>query len=101
MRLFVGLDFPWETKQLLASLAGGIPGARWVPPENYHMTLRFIGEMPAHRAEEIDHEPQFVSLRADAGGAFRAFQIVAGQGGVGVHARGGICAPVSVRAWWC
>ena len=36
-------------------LAGGLPGARWVPAENYHLTLRFIGETPRHRAEEIDH----------------------------------------------
>ena len=32
----------------------GIPGARWVPIANYHLTLRFIGEVPAFRAEEID-----------------------------------------------
>lgn len=55
MRLFVGLDLPWEARSLLAGLTGrGVPGARWVPPENFHLTLRFIGEIPAWRAEEID-----------------------------------------------
>lgn len=54
MRLFVGLDLPWELRERLAGLAGGIPGARWLPPENYHVTLRFIGEVAAHQAEEID-----------------------------------------------
>lgn len=55
IRLFVGLELPPETRQRLALLAGaGIPGARWVPPANYHLTLRFIGEVPGHVAEEID-----------------------------------------------
>ena len=79
MRLFVGLDFAWETKQLLASLAGGIPGARWVPPANYHLTLRFIGEVPAHHAEEIDHA--LAALRA------RAFPLE--LAGMGTFAKGG------------
>ncbi len=32
----------------------GLPGARWVDPENYHMTLRFIGEVNRHTAADID-----------------------------------------------
>ena len=48
MRLFVALDLPWMLRERLSALAGaGIPGARWVPPDNYHLTLRFIGETQA------------------------------------------------------
>jgi RNA 2',3'-cyclic 3'-phosphodiesterase len=55
MRLFVGIDLPWDLRRRVSMLSGaGIPGARWVPAENYHVTLRFIGEAPRHRAEEID-----------------------------------------------
>ena len=55
MRLFVALDLPAATRTRLYWVAGGLPGARWVPPENYHVTLRFIGELPGYRAEEVDH----------------------------------------------
>ncbi len=54
MRLFVGLDLPWPLRERLSFLGGGIPGARWLPAENYHITLRFIGEVAAYQAEEID-----------------------------------------------
>ncbi len=54
MRLFVALELPHATRQRLADLATNLPGARWVPPQNYHITLRFIGEVARHEAEEID-----------------------------------------------
>ena len=44
MRLFVALELPWKLRERLSLMAGGVPGARWVSPENYHLTLRFIGE---------------------------------------------------------
>jgi RNA 2',3'-cyclic 3'-phosphodiesterase len=62
MRLFVALDLPWELRERLAALGGGVPGARWVPAENLHLTLRFIGELPPFRAEEVDHA--LAALRA-------------------------------------
>ena len=54
MRLFVALDLPEEVKDQLSGLAGGLPGMKWVPRANYHLTLRFIGETPPFRAEEVD-----------------------------------------------
>ncbi len=54
MRLFVALDLPWEVKEDLSDLSCNIPGARWVPTDNFHLTLRFIGEASRLQAEEID-----------------------------------------------
>ncbi|WP_027285175.1 RNA 2',3'-cyclic phosphodiesterase [Rubritepida flocculans] len=54
MRLFVALTLPEAVRDRLASLTLRIPGLRWVPPENYHLTLRFIGEVPAFQCEEVD-----------------------------------------------
>ena len=54
MRLFVALGLPEAVSTQLTGLIGGIPGAKWVPPENLHLTLRFIGEVEPWRAEEVD-----------------------------------------------
>lgn len=32
---------------------GGLPGARWVEPENYHITLRFAGDISADLADDF------------------------------------------------
>lgn len=54
MRLFVGLDLPWEVRQRLFELCTTLPGARFVPSENLHLTLRFVGEVAPNQAEDID-----------------------------------------------
>ncbi|MGY4484172.1 2'-5' RNA ligase [Bradyrhizobium sp. LM3.2] len=52
-RLFTGLEIPAEIGQSLSNLRGGLPGARWIDPENYHVTLRFIGNIDGMSANEI------------------------------------------------
>ena len=52
-RLFTGLEIPAEIGQTLSGLRGGLPGARWIDPENYHVTLRFIGDIDGVAANEI------------------------------------------------
>lgn len=52
-RLFVGLEIPREVGERLSLLRGGLPGARWIDPENYHITLRFIGDIDDRLAGDI------------------------------------------------
>jgi 2'-5' RNA ligase len=52
-RLFTGLEIPAEIGHTLSGLRGGLPGARWIDPENYHLTLRFIGDIDGIYANEI------------------------------------------------
>ncbi len=44
-RLFTALEIPPEMVARLSMLRGKLAGARWVDPENYHITLRFAGDI--------------------------------------------------------
>ena len=63
-RLFTALEIPRDAALSLSLLRGGLPGARWMDVENYHMTLRFIGDIEGHVADEIAG----ANARADAEG---------------------------------
>ena len=45
MRLFTALPLPAATRTLVSLQTGGIGGAHWVPEENLHITLTFIGDV--------------------------------------------------------
>lgn len=47
IRLFVGLAIAPHIRRLLSSLGTSLPGARAVPEDQVHLTLRFIGEVDA------------------------------------------------------
>lgn len=54
IRLFVAIPLPQQITEALQSIAHGLRGARWVSPENYHLTLRFIGEVHNGDADDYD-----------------------------------------------
>jgi 2'-5' RNA ligase len=57
MRLFVALEIPSTVRknlsELLKSLRAVSPQTRWVRPENLHVTLKFIGEVPETKLASI------------------------------------------------
>lgn len=53
-RLFAAIAMPDDVAARLLALQKGVPGAKWRPRENLHLTLRFFGEVAEPVAEEID-----------------------------------------------
>ena len=53
MRLFVAINFPDSVKDQL--LGWGLPlrGARWVEPDQMHVTVAFLGEQPNNVDREV------------------------------------------------
>ena len=49
-RLFVAIDLPESTRQLLAALDPHVRGVHWTDPAQMHLTLSFLGHVP----DEID-----------------------------------------------
>ena len=52
-RLFTGLEIPNDVANTLSLLRGGLVGARWISPENYHITLRFMGDIDDAIAQDV------------------------------------------------
>lgn len=52
-RLFVALTLPEPVRAALAALAQPLPGVVWTRPEQLHVTLRFLGEVPVERIEPM------------------------------------------------
>lgn len=52
-RLFVGLELPEPLRERLALVKGPLPGARWVDPDDMHLTLRFAGDVDNRTADEL------------------------------------------------
>jgi 2'-5' RNA ligase len=78
-RLFVAIQPPWDIRERLLGLMGGIPGARWQDDAQLHLTVRFLGEVDRHQAEDV----------AAALGAVRHARFEIGLSGVGCFIKRG------------
>lgn len=52
-RLFTAIEIPRDIGITLSLLRGGLPGARWIDVENYHLTLSFIGDIDDAQARDV------------------------------------------------
>ncbi|WP_207062040.1 RNA 2',3'-cyclic phosphodiesterase [Motiliproteus sp. SC1-56] len=71
MRLFTAIELPPAMQQALAQLCFGLPRVRWVPEEQLHLTLVFIGEVNPACLEEIQENLTQVAIapfRLECGG---------------------------------
>jgi 2'-5' RNA ligase len=72
-RLFVAIRPPEPVRARLLAAMGGVGGARWQSEDQLHLTLRFIGEVDRHQAEDVHaalggvHHPAFEIALAGVG----------------------------------
>lgn len=52
-RLFTGIEIPQSIRDTLALKQSGLPNVRWITPTDFHLTLRFIGDVDHGTANEI------------------------------------------------
>lgn len=88
-RLFSALEIPDDVRAQLAALRTPIASARWVAPEDLHLTLRFFGEVSRRQQDEIGR------MLADVGALPPEIRIAgtAAFGGKAPHALYAVVAP--------
>ena len=64
IRLFAALPVPLEITEALARRQQGLPGARWSPAENLHLTLCFFGEITETLAADLDAQLAAISMKS-------------------------------------
>jgi len=85
MRLFIGIDLPNHVKQSLfkSQLRLKILGVKgsWKKPDNFHITMEFLGELPSEFVpvliqilNAVVTEKRIFRLNIDKIGAFPSFQ---------------------------
>lgn len=61
-RLFAGIRPPPEIRDALIDLMEGVDDVRWQDDDQLHLTLRYIGEVDTHLAEDLARQLQAIEL---------------------------------------
>lgn len=61
-RLFIGLELPTSCRETLAGLDPGLKGVQWLPPEQIHLTLSFLGDVEPGDEERLRQALQEVQV---------------------------------------
>ena len=74
-RLFLAIDLPEAHHDALAALRTDALPARWIPPAQYHLTLHFLGDVPAPRVAVLNRtleavQGEVLTLTGDGLGVF-------------------------------
>jgi len=62
IRLFAAIDMPENIRDDISEIYEAIPGARWTPENQLHLTLRFIGDVNEDAAQLIDNSLKTVKF---------------------------------------
>ncbi|HKQ73008.1 MAG TPA: RNA 2',3'-cyclic phosphodiesterase [Blastocatellia bacterium] len=85
MRTFIAIEIPSEIKSALTALQNELRRAgadvNWTKPENFHLTLIFLGEVDERRIGEVE------TVCVDSAREFRPFALSLGATGVFPNSR--------------
>jgi 2'-5' RNA ligase len=66
IRVFIGIPVQPEIAKPLVLMQGGVPGARWVPRENFHITIAFPGNVAETAMDDLNESLEDIDAPAFA-----------------------------------
>jgi RNA 2',3'-cyclic 3'-phosphodiesterase len=85
VRTFIAIPLPESVKQFLSQIQSELKSAGWIAawpnPDNFHLTLKFLGPTPRHILKPIQ------SVMTDFSRTFPAFTLTVGGIGVFPHVK--------------
>lgn len=64
MRLFVAIPLPDKVTEALRTIGKSMPGVSWTQPDQFHLTLRFIGDVTPPVKEKVHQELSEINGRS-------------------------------------